>query len=189
MELDVNGHSKLKACRTELSNPEVDWQQSWKLASQPGLSSEEQTFLWRMLHNILPTQSRLHRLGMRNAPTPNCIFCERLEPDVLHHALLTCPKNKEVTDWLLSTLRPHLPNPQPQQIVLLNLEIVDEKFQLAVVWMISNVLSLVWQTRKDKKTPNLFQTRAILEARISILRKTRFMNPSTQLSTMLSPST
>ena len=62
METDDHGHSEMKTCRAEESHPEVDWKLSWKLAYLPGLSSEDQTFLWRMLHNILPTQARLHRI-------------------------------------------------------------------------------------------------------------------------------
>ena len=110
--------------------------------------------------------SLMHRLGMRNAPTPNCTQCDMLAPEVLSHALLTCPKNQEVTNGLLNSLHPYIQNLQPQNLVLLNLGNMENEIELAVVRLISNVLSIVWQTRKDRKMPKLFQTRATLEARI-----------------------
>ena len=189
METDDHGHSDLKACRAELSHREVDWQQTWKLECLPGLSSEDQTFLWRMLYNILPTQARLHRLWLRNAPTPNCTQCDMLEPEVLSQALLTCPKKQEVTLWLLNSLQPYILNPQPQNLVLLNLGSIDKEDELTVVRLVLNVLSITWQTRKDRKMPNLFQTRSTLEERFSILRKSRYLNTSMELSNMLNTST
>ena len=147
--------------------------------------SMDQTFLWRMLHDILPTQARLHRMGMRNAPTPNCLHCDSAVPECLQHALVSCRKNREVIDWLLPVIHQHLPDVQPQQLVLLDLGILDDSMKFPLVWLISNVFSLVWQARKDKKSPNLFHTRSMLEARVSILRKTRLANPCTIIDTML----
>ena len=151
MQHDSNDQRSLKPCRAELANPDVDWEQSWQLACLPGLSSEDQTFLWKMLHNILPSQSRLYRLKMKNAPTPYCTACDRYEEDVLHHALLTCPMNNEVAGWLMDTLRPHIPGIIPQKIVLLNLGVLDDSLQLAAVWLISNVLSQIWKTKEKRK--------------------------------------
>ena len=121
--------------------------------------------------------------------TSNCTQCDMLAPEVLSHALLTCPKNQEVTNWLLNSLHPYIQNLQPQNLVLLNLGNMENEDELTVVWLISNVLSIVWQTRKDRKMPNLFQTRATLEARISILRKSRYLNTSMQLSNIMNTST
>ena len=115
--------------------------------------------------------------------TSNCTQCDMLAPEVLSHALLTCPKNQEVTNWLLNSLHPYIQNLQPQNLVLLNLGNMENEDELTVVWLISNVLSIVWQTRKDRKT------RATLEARISILRKSRFLNTSMQLSNIMNTST
>ena len=185
MEEDENGKRSTKNCKVELAHPEVDWQQSWHLASQKDLSSEDQTFLWRMLHDILPTQSRLHRMGMRNAPTPNCTHCDTSAPDSLQHALVTCSKNLDVIEWLLKVVHQHIPGLLPQQLVLLDLGTLDDSIKFPIVWLISNVLSSIWQAKKAKKKPNLFNTRAVLEARVSILRKARLLNHCTMIDTML----
>ena len=173
---DEDNTSSLKPCRAELQHPEVDWEMSWSLANLHGLASEEKTFLWRMLHNILPTQQRLHRLGMRNAVSPLCNLCTAGEQDDLNFALIACSFNSEVSDWLTGILHHLLPNLLQHQIVLLNLGPLDEELRFPVVWIISQVLSLTWDYRKEKKKPRLFQTRANLEAGIAILRKTRFSN-------------
>ena len=74
MEATEDGVRKLIPCRAELNNPENDWDTSWKLANMRGLNPAEQEFLWKMLHNLLPTQARLFRLRMKNTPKIVVIF-------------------------------------------------------------------------------------------------------------------
>ena len=71
----------------------------------------------------------------------------------------------------MNLLQVHLPHIQPQQVVLLDLGQIDEGLQLPIVWLLSNTLSIMWDSRKEKKRPGLHKTRSILEAKISILRK------------------
>ena len=181
-----NGTRAMKPCRVELNNPSVDWEVSWRLAVLPGLSSEDQTFLWRMLHNLLPTQERLHKMKIQSAPSPICILCDKPEPDQLHHALVTCQENKEVADWLFQHLNQHVPSLNPQQLVVLDLGSLHESLELPIVWLTAQVLSYIWKSRKEKKKPKLYKTRAMLEAGVSILRKTRFQDECDLLETILS---
>lgn len=175
----------LKPCKAELLNPAVNWEQTWSLACLGGLSSDDKTFLWKMLHNILPTQERLHRMGMKNAPSPNCTFCSSNEVENLAHAFITCPLNKQVSDWLLPALEPHVLGFLPHQLVHLNLKLIDEDSKLPVVWVVAQVLGKIWMMRKEKKKPQLFQIRATLEAGIEILRKTRFKEACKMLELIL----
>ena len=46
--------------------------------------------------------------------------------------------------------------------------------QLAAVCLLSTGLMYIWETRVDKKLVTIFKMRAEIEARISILRKTRY---------------
>ena len=182
MQTDVDGTRNLKPCRAELNNPLVDWDSVWALANIKGLDSTEQTFLWKMLHNLLPTQARLFHLKMKNALNPNCILCDVTDgPADLTHTLLTCPLNKEVTVWLMRVLHVHLPDLEPRQVVLLDLGHLEESLKLPIVWIIANTLSLVWDSRKEKKKPGLHKTRSFLEAKLNILRKTRYKNSATIL--------
>ena len=174
MQTEANGRRALKLCRVERTNPAVDWPNTWHLANLKGLNPTEKTFLWRMLHNILPTQARLFHLRIRNTPTPNCLLCDRAEPADLTHSLLTCPVNAEVYRWLMRVLHHHIPHLQPEQVVLLDVGPLDETLCLPIVWLIGNTLSLIWDDRREKKHPRLHKTRSTLEAKINILRKSRF---------------
>ena len=157
-----------------------------RLAILKGLSADDHTFLWKMLHNLLPTQERLHRMKFKTAPTPDCTQCDRAEPDQLHHALVTCPQNNEVADWLMQSLHHHIPALSPEQLVVLHLGDLENSLELPLVWLIVQVLSSIWKSRLEKKKPQLRRTRAELEAGIAIMRKTRFQNSCTLLETIIS---
>ena len=58
----------------ELASPENDWELSWQLARLPGLGPEISTFLWRLLHKLLPTQDRLFRMSMSR--NDKCQLCQ-----------------------------------------------------------------------------------------------------------------
>ena len=186
MVSDELGRRSLKPCRAEINHPEVDWEATWRRSAMKGLSSDDHSFLWKLLHNLLPTQERLHRMGFQNTITPNCVQCDQAVPDQLSHALLTCPQNTEVTNWLFECLRPFTPSLTPQQLVLLSLGELEEDQELPIVWIIAKTLCNIWLTRIQKKKPSLFQTRAHLEAGISIMRKTRYKETCALLDNIIS---
>ena len=60
---------------------------------------------------------------------------------------------------------------------VLRLELgVEEDLELPVVWMISTVFSAIWKLRTDKSRVQLYKIRAQLEAKVNLLRETRFTN-------------
>ena len=69
---DTAGSEYIKS-RAELASPETDWEKNWRLARIKGLGSEATSFLWKMLHNILPTEQRLARILPNSIPA--CKFC------------------------------------------------------------------------------------------------------------------
>ena len=184
----ADGTRTLKACRAESKHPDVDWPTVWRLANQKGLNPTEKTFLFRLLHDLLPTQERLFRLGIRNTNSPNCLLCIQDVSANLTHTLITCPHNSDVSSWLTTMLRVHVPQLQPQQVVLLDLGDLEESVQLPLVWLISNTLHNIWKDRTEKKKPNLHRTRSSLEAKINILRKTRFQNAVQIIENLLKTS-
>ena len=185
MTVDESGRRILKPCKVEMKNPDVNWEITWRRASLPGLSSADHSFLWKMLHNVLPTHERLHRLGMNNIISPLCSQCDQAVNDDLPHALVTCPQNKEVIDWLLNQLVHVSPNICPHQLVLLSLADLQEEHELPVTWLISQTLSYIWTQRIIQKKPTLFQTRALLEAGVSIMRKSRFYECSNAIKAII----
>ena len=73
----------------------------------------------------------------------------------------------------------------PAQALTLNFEI-EEHMELPLVWLTTNVFQEIWNNRKEKKRCVLVRARADLEARVSLLRKTRFAESATVISQMLS---
>ena len=60
---------KYKKCRVELASPDTDWERSWRLARLSGLGPENISFLFKMMHQLLPTQERLSRISPRTSST------------------------------------------------------------------------------------------------------------------------
>ena len=77
------------------------------------------SFLWKMLHNLLSTQERLHRLG--SSPSALCKICKQAT-GTLRHDLIECPHNDQVGVQLLSCLQPHMPGLSAEQARVLQLE-------------------------------------------------------------------
>ena len=136
----VKSRMRLKPCKAEIKNPEVDWEKVWPLAVTPGLPSELLTFLWRMIHNLLPCQTRLFRLSMPNITSNICTLCDNNQVGDLTHSLMLCSFNDGAGQFLLSLLQNHIPSLQPAQVVLLDLD-VQEEHQLPLVFLTASVLS------------------------------------------------
>ena len=171
MHTSDDGTRQLLPSRTELLWPENDWSRSWQLARCKGLRSEITTFLWRLLHNILPTQERTSRF-VRNS-SPLCKLCNDQLPEDQQHALFYCTYNSNTSSALINSISTILPNITTRQLLLLDIE-PNEANEFPVVWIVGNFLNLVWSSRVEKRQVRLYTIRADLEARASLLRETRF---------------
>ena len=85
---------QLVPCCVELIHRLHDWTRSWALARLKGLSSETMTFLFRVLHQILPCRERLERIFPR-IETCVCRVCDTGEKDSLLHSLALCPGTRK----------------------------------------------------------------------------------------------
>ncbi|GAA0143827.1 hypothetical protein LIER_04420 [Lithospermum erythrorhizon] len=63
---------------------DTSWQKIWNIKVPPRVK----TFLWKCLHNILPTRDRLRRRGI--LVESSCVFCNNAAENILHN-LVTCP--------------------------------------------------------------------------------------------------
>ena len=170
--------------KIEEKNPQVDWVRTWSMSTTTGLSSKQLTFIWRMIHDLLPTQARLFRLKMSNTNSNTCNLCTQNSVDTLSHALVLCPYNGGAGSFVLEKLSDYVPNLTPQKLVLLDLDVSDD-LHLPAVFLISSVLSEIWESRKYKKPCHLNSIRAALEAGINILRKSRFHKSARKLDMIL----
>ena len=181
-----NSSREIRPSRAEVKHPEVNWERTWSLATTPGLPTYLLSFLWKMIHDLLPCPARLFRLQMPNIKSDICNLCNQNQVGDLTHCLLQCPYNGGADKFLLAKLSRHVPALHPKQVVHLDLN-VDDK-QLPLIFLTGSVLSQIWTCRKEKRPCHLHSIRATLEANINILRKSRHKTAADTLIQLLDMS-
>ena len=187
MPTDGNSTStarQYKLSRAEQAWPQNDWEQTWRRARLRGLGPETTTFVWRLLHNILPTQERTSRIASKTPTSPLCKLCQDQLVEDQMHAFFHCKNNSNASKALLSSINSILPNTTPRQVLLLEFH-PEESQEFAVVWTIGHFLQLVWTSRVQKKQVRLYTIRAELEARASLLRETRHRENLEKINEMI----
>ena len=177
--------SALVPCRVERLAPNIDWGRSWLAICVPGLTPEMRSFLWKMMHCILPTQERLHRLNMPNATSPVCIQCTEGEVDDIEHALLRCSNIKTGADFLLNTLKIEIPDITVERIKYLDFRSED---LLVPTYLTAATLSQLWNSRSCTRNFSWLSVRANVEQNILTLRKSRFTSAASKLHSMWNAS-
>jgi hypothetical protein len=163
-------------CKAELASPATDWSLSWAACRQPGVPPELASFLWRMMLNLLCTQSKLYRMGTTQTPVFN--MPGFTDNGSLEHELLYCSKNNGVGQKLLRGVQPNAP------LRLEHGNISPETF-LPVTLVTAIILQSVWKERESKTSVRPHSVRADLEQYINLLRKTRHTTTLAMLVTML----
>jgi hypothetical protein len=72
VELADNQREYIKS-RAELASPTTDWESSWRHARTKGIGSEATSFLWKLLHCLLPTEARLSRIFPNTSGTVSSV--------------------------------------------------------------------------------------------------------------------
>jgi hypothetical protein len=57
----------------------------------------------------------------------------------------------------------------------------EEEMELPMVWILATVFQAIWKLRVDKSRVQLYDVRAQLEARINLMRETRYSCSATRL--------
>ena len=139
------------------------------------------SFLWKMLHCILPTQDRLHRMNMPNASSPLCVQCTAGELDDIEHALLRCSKVKPGADFLLKTLKLEIPDLTLERIKYLDFRTED---LLVPTYLTAATLSQLWISRTCTRNFSWQSVHSNVEQSILTLMKTRFSLAASRLQCM-----
>ena len=128
------GESRMEyiKCRVERRSPDTDWENSWRLARLPGLGPDNISFLFRMLHQTLPTQERVARTKPNQSSICKMQECNANQEEDLDHALIQCEANSCVGTGLLDCLDTIVPGLQAEALLRLELP-VDEDLELPVV--------------------------------------------------------
>ena len=157
--------------RSELKSPDTDWETTWRRSRMKGLGSEATSFLWKLLHCILPTEQRLARILPNTSPT--CKFCPLPTIASLEHCFFECVLTREVGQQLLLIFQYQDINSSPSNLLRLEFN-VDESKEMPLIWILAQTLMYMWGLRVSGKAVNLIRTRTELESRINFLRETRF---------------
>ena len=160
-------------CRVERAHPDTDWEQCWRLARLGGLGPENMSFLFRVIHQTLPTQERVARTKPGASTICKVQGCSANVTEDIPHALLYCPANGRIGHNLLSCLREIQPGLQADAALRLEIQ-VEEDHELPVVWMMATLLRIVWNLRQSSSKIRPYQVRSQLEAEINLLRETSF---------------
>ena len=184
---DENTTPSLLPVRVEALHPLTDWSQTWRLTRTKGLGSDLTAFLFKLVHCLLPTQDRVSRLGGTEDQNPGlCQHCAVDMEDPVH-AFFLCQQNRLVGHALLGHVQVLAPDLSPEAALRLELggELSPDE-ELATMCLLATGLKYIWDARAEKKQVTLFKMRAEVEARISILRRTRHRMAGDLMLEMLS---
>jgi len=166
--------------KCELRNPQVDWSQTWSLVMHKCLDSDDQSFLLRLLHGLLPSQERISKVLGKNHGDGKCGMCTSNEEGSLVHALLLCGL------LVCGCVRRKLPTVTPCQLLHLDFgNSLSFDCLVPITWIVSRTLSIIWYARHSKKPVTVTSTRAALEASIMLLRKTRHVSLASQIAELV----
>ena len=176
--IDGTGERVVKRMKVEKRHPDVDWSRSWNLLNSKGINSEQTSMMFRILHNLLPTRTRLFRMGLTDSPV--CLLCPHGIAEDLPHALLECSGNSAVNDWVIAVLfdiDPGLLDYELSGTNLVTLNIgVENDMKLPVVCFLSLAFGFIWKRRRTMKTMTIFDIKTSIQAEVHILKKTKHRN-------------
>ena len=178
------GQRQLIPCRVELASPEIDWEKSWRLARLPGLGPELTSFIFKLLHQVLPTQERVARTSPVVAPTCKSPSCTGGHIEDLQHALIHCCGNNGVGVRLVELAQVLAPGVGVDRLLHLDV-VVEEDDEFACVWWLAAGLMAIWNLRKSGKKVEQYLVRAQLEAKINLLRETKYVKAVSNLDCLL----
>ena len=166
---DDEGRTEQIPCRIEDIFPTVPWSDIYSISRHKGLSPDDKSFLFKLIHRLLPSKERLHHLTP--ASSPLCP-CGNGENETYQHLFYSCVKNAQAGRALLHCLQSYDHSLTEEKSLRVEIE-SDDPFTFASVSLLATGLALIWENRKMKKNTTLHMMRAQLEASVSIKRKSR----------------
>ena len=151
-------------------NFQIQMVQVWPAARKQMLGPNLCSFIFKLLHKILPTAQRVSRILPNQSE--NCSRCNLATQESLSHALFQCPENHGAGNVLLHGLRKFDQHLSPTRIMNLDYDF-EEELHFSIVWTTGTFLSILWQLRVDKKRVDLVRIRSEMEASCRLLRECR----------------
>jgi exonuclease III len=144
--------------------PNIDWPNTWKNLKEAPISDDTRCLWYRVIHDIIPTNCRLHRIQM--TPSDTCRWCP--ESDTLEHRIISCRQGVQIwnhTKTLIARMMridpKHIPNDWPLRPYF---KIWPPQKHKAILWTLANTV-----TFRTKHHPDL-----TLQDYIDFLKRTRW---------------
>ena len=167
--IDDQGRRELVPNRIEERSPHIQWDRSYHLARLHGLSPCSKSFLFKLLHELLPSRERVSRLIPGNSPL---CWCNCGDVETYMHCFFLCSKNSDAAEAMLRCARIYDQNLTAESLLTLQVN-TDEVFSLATMTIIATGLETSWANRLIKKSTSLYMMRSELECAVSIRRRSR----------------
>ena len=145
----------------------LDWYISIQSAKR--LCSESKSFLFKLIHELLPCKERLHQLGQ--SATSLC-WCNSGEVETYKHLFFQCDMNEQAGQSLLRCLKSYDSLLTEEKCLWLELG-SGEPFILPSVSLLVTGLELIWKNIRQEKRTTVIYIRAELENSVSIKRRSR----------------
>jgi hypothetical protein len=168
-EIDDEGRQELIPCKVEQKLPDVFWSESYRLSRLHGIPPTSKSFMFKLIHMLLPSKERLNHLTP--ATSPLC-WCNSGAQETYQHLFFQCAKNEQAGLSLLRVLQSYDSNITEERSLRLELLAVDP-FMLPTVALLATGLELIWERRKVKKSTTQYEMRSELELAVSIRRRSR----------------
>ena len=85
---------------------------------------------------------------------------------------------------MIKCLQDHIPSIDLMSALSLEIQ-ADEEMELPLVWLLSTVFLSIWTLRISKSKVQLYEVRAQLEAKVNLLRETRFKTSASLLDLLV----
>ena len=168
-EVDQEGMLELIPCKVEEREPDVFWAESYRISRLNGLSPTSKSFLFRLIHTLLPSKERLHHLTPQLSPL---CPCNTGVEESYQHLFFQCQMNDEAGQALVRVISAYDRGVNESKALRLELQ-SDDPFLLSSAAILAVGLEFIWDNRRHKKTTSLFLMRTELETAISIRRRSR----------------
>ena len=183
LSVSDSGQQQFTPCKVEVASPSTDWTRCWAACRQPGIPPDLASFLWLMMHDLLSTQAKLHR--MRTIQSPVCKMPGCTEDGTLQHELIDCSKNDGIGPRLMLCLQHHVPGLQPEDVLRLDHGDSAGELSLPMTLLTAIVLNHIWKERKLGSTIRDYKVRAELEQYVTLLRTTRLVTSTNKLCDLI----
>ena len=148
-DVDEEGRSELVPCKVEEKYPDVPWDESYRLSRLIGLSPDDKSFLFKLVHVLLPSKERVHHLSPNTSPL--CL-CGSGDQETYKHLFFQCQLNSEAGEALFRCVKSYDQSLTLEKMQRLEM-VSDDPFLLASVSLLATGPHMAEQKSEQEHHP------------------------------------